>query len=943
MHKQVMMTEVNEYTLDNGLTVWLNEDHSQPKVFGAVVVKAGSKDSPNTGIAHYFEHMMFKGTDKIGTVDYENERRYLDMIARKYDELSATADEALRRSIQQEINSLSVQAAQYVIPSEFDKLITKYGGSKLNAGTSYDYTVYHNLFTPQYMAHWAEINSERLLNPVFRMFQNELETVYEEKNRQDDMMLNQAIERIMHIFFHPHPYAWPIIGSAWNLKNPRLSEMQKFFRKYYVASNMGLILSGDFDTASTLPVLERTFSRIPKGVVKPLPHTEIPPLRGREKAIIKIPVPLMKAVAIGFRGVPSNHPDRAALDIATGILNNSNGTGYLDKLMVERRVTGAMVGGESFNEAGFIGIVVVPRLVLQSCRTAERLIWKQVERLKNGDFTDEIFNSLKRERLRTHLSNLEDVDSKSQILVHLFAQGKKWTDYLDEMERIDMLTKNDIVRIAKKYFGDNYLFVKKKTGQYRKENLPRPDFAPILPKHTDAASAYARQLEDIPVPEVNIRFLDFENDVRTRMLTRMLTLYTTPNRMNQIFTLKLSYGIGLLQEPRLKFLAAYLPLLGTESQSFEDFRTRLQALGSTLEEDVDKHSFTLKISGFDNAFVETLTIVKDFLHHVKADNRKLKTLVDDARVMEKTFFQSNSEVAEALFEYVQFGKLSQYMTKLSLREVKWLRGRELVELFHRVQRTECTLHYCGTLDEDEAVRHIRAFLPLDEICEASTSPFYREFVKYDRPLVFFYDMPDVFQNIIYAYMSCEPLDTLRKRHEAELFSRYFGEGMSSLMFQEIREFRSLAYYTSGAYRMPPFCHAGMPARFVTYLSTQCDKTTDALEVLNMLIQDMPERPERIAEVIQTAVNQTNNDYPSFRDLSARIAMHKRNGHAEDPNRQLLEDIKTMTMSDIVRFYRANVRGRTLVYVVVGNSRLMDMQRLATFGDIVRMKKSDFYR
>ncbi|MDR1332153.1 MAG: insulinase family protein [Tannerella sp.] len=937
-----MAAEIHEYTLDNGLTVWLNEDHSQPKVFGAVVVKAGSKDSPNTGIAHYFEHMMFKGTDRIGTVDYEAEREYLNRIALKYDELARTQDAELRRSIQREINELSVQAADYVIPNEFDKLITKYGGSKLNAGTSYDYTVYHNIFTPQYMAHWAEINSERLLNPVFRMFQNELETVYEEKNRRDDMMLNQAIEKVMSIFFHPHPYAYPVIGSAENLKNPRLSEMRKFFREYYVASNMGLILSGDFSAASVLPVLEHTFSRIPKGVVTPRPATEIPPLRGRERAVIKIPVPLMKAIALGFRGVPASHHDQAALSIAIGILNNANGTGYLDRLMVERRVMGAMIGCETFNEAGFIGIIAVPRLVLQSCRAAEKLIWKQVERLKNGDFTDEIFNSLKRERLRTHLTDLEDIDSKSLILVRLFSQEKKWADYLDEMERIDALTKNDVVRAANKYFGDNYLYVKKKTGQYRKENLPKPDFAPILPRHADATSAYAGLLEEIPVPEVKIRFLDFERDVSMRMLTPRVTLYTTPNRVNRIFTLNLSYGIGLLQEPRLKFLTAYLPLLGTDGQSFEVFRTRLQSLGSTLDEEADRHSFTLKISGFDSAFVETLKIVADFMRRVKADSRRMKTLVDDARVMEKTFFQSSNEVAEALFEYVQFGKLSQYMTKPSLMEVKWLRGGELTDLFRRVQRVECVVHYCGTLDGDEVARHVSAFLPLDEVSEASTSPLYRGFVKYDRPLVFFYDMPDVFQNIIYAYMSCEPLDTLRKRHEAELFSRYFGEGMSSLMFQEIREFRSLAYYTSGAYRMPPFCQAGMPTRFVTYLSTQCDKTTDALEVLNRLVQDMPERPERIGEVIQTAVNQTNNDYPSFRNVSARIAAHRRSGYAEDPNRLLLADLGTMGMEDIVRFYRSNVRGRALAYVVVGNSRRMDMQRLASFGDIVKMKKSDFY-
>ena len=934
--------EIIECTLDNGLTVWLNEDHSQPKVFGAIVVKAGSKDSPNTGIAHYFEHIMFKGTDNIGTVDYESERKYLNKIALKYDELAKTNDSVLRQTLQREINELSVQAANYVIPNEFDKLITKYGGSKLNAGTSYDYTVYHNIFTPQYMAHWAEINSERLLNPVFRLFQSELETVYEEKNKRDDMMLNQAIEKVMHLFFRPHPYAYPIIGSTENLKNPRLSEMERFFKEYYVASNMGLIMSGDFDIESTLPILERTFSRIPKGVVKPRPVTEIPPLRGREKAIIRIPIPLMKAVALGFRGVPSNHSDRAALDIAVGILNNSNGTGYLDKLMVERKVMGAMMGYESFNEAGFIGIIVVPKLVSQSCRTAEKLIWKQVERLKNGDFTDEIFNSLKREQLRTHLTNLEDIDSKSQILVRLFSQGRKWSDYLDEQERLDALTKDDVVKIANKYFGDNYLFVKKKTGQYKKDLLFKPDFAPILPKHTDATSAYARRLEEISVHDVKIHFLDFENDAQVCQLSPKVTLYTTQNHVNQIFTLKISDGVGLLHDPRLKFLTAYLSLLGTENQTFEEFRTRLQSLGSTLEEDVDKDSFTLKISGFDNSFVETLTIVAGFLREVKADEKRLKTLVDDAKVMKKTFFQSNNEVADALFEYVQFGKQSQYLTKLSLSEVKWLKGSELIELFQRVQCVECTLHYCGTLDETTVARNIQAYLPLENVTETSTSPVYREFVKYDKPLVFFYDMPDVFQNIIYAYMSCEPLNTLRKRHEAELFSKYFGEGMSSLMFQEIREFRSLAYYTSGAYRMPPFCRADMPTRFVTYLSTQCDKTTDALEVLNMLIQTMPERPERINEVIQTVINQTNNNYPSFRDLSTRIAAHKRNGYAEDPNRLLLNDIQTMNMNDITHFYRSNVQGRTLVYVVVGNSKLLDMQKLASFGDIVRMKKSDFY-
>ena len=943
LSKAQVSTEVKEYILDNGLTVWLNEDHSQPKVFGAVVVKAGSKDTPNTGIAHYFEHMMFKGTDKIGTVDYVAEKVFLDAIALKYDELAKTKDPVERNNLQREINELSVKAADYVIPNEFDKLITKYGGTKLNAGTSYDYTVYHNIFSPQYIEQWAEINSERLLNPVFRMFQSELETVYEEKNRMNDMMLNQAIEHLMEIYFQPHPYAYPIIGSTENLKNPRLSEMRKFFEEYYVASNMGLILSGDFETTRILPILERTFSRLPKGTLKSHSTIDLAPIQGRKKVKIKVPIPLLKAVAIGFRGLPANHPDQPALDIAVGILNNSNGTGYLDQLMVNRKVMGAMAGKESFNDAGFVGVVVVPRLVSQSYRSAEKIIWHAINRLKKGDFSDEVFNSLKQEQLRQHLTNLEDIDSRSLVMVRLFSQEKTWADYREDLKRAEALTKEDVVKVANKYLGDNYLYIKKKTGHYPKDNLSKPNFAPIIPKHADATSDYAFKLEELPVQEVKPRFIDFENDAKTQALTPRATLYVTPNKVNNIFTLKLSYRIGLLDEPKLKYLATYIALLGTREMSFESFHTRLQTLGSTLDFDVDKETFIIKITGFDNAFNETLNVVDHFLSDVQADDNKLKTLVDDAKVTEKAFFKSNNEVAQALFEYVQYGNLSQYLNKLSLKEVKKLKGKELVDLFQQVQEVECAFHYCGTLTIDEVSEQIKQYLTLDKIQKESNTPVYREFVTYDKPLVFFYDMPDVFQNIIYAYMTSDPMESQRKRHEANLFSKYFGEGMSSLMFQEIREFRSFAYYTSGAYRLPPYNQSDKLTRFVAFLSTQSDKTTDALEVLNTLIHDMPKRPEKIADVIQTCINQTNNEYPAFREISSKIAAYQKEGYTEDPNHALLRDIEQMNIEDISRFHESHVKDRNLVYVVVGNSRAIDMKKLATFGDIIRVKKTDFYR
>lgn len=935
--------EVKEYKLKNGLTVWLNEDHSQPKVFGAVVVKAGAKDCPDTGIAHYFEHMMFKGTDKIGTVDYDAEKTLLDSIALKYDELAATEDEAVRSQIQKEINELSIRSSDYVIPNEFNRLISKYGGSGLNAATSYDATIYFNTFSPQYMFQWAEINSERLLNPVFRLFQSELETVYEEKNMYGDFIGGPVMDRLLARYFAPHPYAYPIIGSTKNLKNPRLTEMRKFFEEYYVASNMGLILSGDFDTEAVLPVLEKTFSRIRPGEAPKHDIVPLPPFKGKEKMKIKFPVPLVKAMGMGFRGVPANHEDQVALAVAVNMLNNANGTGFLDKLMVDRKIMASMAMNESMNEAGILAVAVIPKLMFQTYGGAEKLVWKEINRVKEGDFSDEIFNSLKQEQRRQYASNLENIDSRARIMMSLYSQGKSWEDYLQEVSGIDALTKEDVVRVARKYFSENYLCVTKTTGKYPKDNLTKPDFSPIVPKNSEASSEYAKQLEQLPVQEVKPRFIDFQKDVETVSLTPLATLYATANPVTDIFTLNLVYQVGTLEQPKLMHLANYLQFLGTDSLSFHEFRTRLQVLGSTISFDATDKQFFMRITGFDKHFKETVQLAGDFIRHVKADDKQIRQVINDAKVTEKAFFESSDNIANALLEKVKYGEQSRFLTKLSLSEVKKLKGKELLDAFVQVRQTECDLLYCGTLPVGQVREEIEASLPLKEITVAVNAPYHRDAKKYDKPTVYFMDMPTALQSIVYGYAKGEVTDDAWSRHAARLFSVYFGGDMSSLMFQEIREFRSLAYRVSGRYILPPHKLEGKAGEFVTMLSTQSDKTLDALGIMNSLIHEMPEKEERISTVKQSIVNQVNNDFPSFREVPEKVAGFRRNGFDCDPSEALLSGISDMDMKDIIRFYRHNVRLKPVVYVIVGNSRRIDMKQLETYGNVIRLRKKDIYK
>ena len=220
---QIDPLKVETYKLDNGLTVYLNADHTMPMIHGMVLVKGGGKRDPKdaTGIAHYFEHIMFKGTNQLGTINYGGEKPYLDSISILYDDLGKTKDEKKRIEIQQEINRISIKAADYAIPNEFNKILSEMGGKGVNASTGYEYINYYNSFPSNQIEKWLEVYSHRFIQPVFRLFQSELETVYEEKNMYADDALNTFFEKFMEKFYKNSPYGQQtILGSSEHLKTP---------------------------------------------------------------------------------------------------------------------------------------------------------------------------------------------------------------------------------------------------------------------------------------------------------------------------------------------------------------------------------------------------------------------------------------------------------------------------------------------------------------------------------------------------------------------------------------------------------------------------------------------------------------------------------------------------------------------------------------------------
>lgn len=943
---------VKDLRLSNGMTVWLNEDHSQPKIYGAVVVRAGGKDCPDTGIAHYFEHIMFKGTDRIGTVNYEAERPWLDSISTQYDLLSHTTDEAQRMQIQQHINALSLKAGEYAIPNEFNRLISKYGGTGLNAGTSADMTMYYNTFLPQYIEQWCWLNSERLIRPVFRGFQSELETVYEEKNRAADG-LHAAYDAVMRSVFKDQPYAFPVLGSTENLKNPRLSDMEAFFKKYYVAPNMCLILSGDLHADSLKPLLEQTFGRIPTGIVPERQLSPIPPFQKGEQADIRLPIPIIKAEALVFSAPTTFEKGAIALQLANRLLYDEK-AGFLDSLTNEHRVMMAGAMHTSMNDAGATALFIIPKIPFGSMKKAETLCMSQLDRLMQGDFTDEQLETQRRNLLMEMEQSLETIEERAELMTDVFSQGHSWQEYLNLIESLRHVTKDEVVAAARKYYGAEHLTLRKKYGTEKKETLLQPGYEPVQPKNTGAKSEFALLLDSLPVADLPIRTVDFDNDVQRTPLSDHVTLYSVKNPINDIFTFSLRYHNGTIATPQLTQLAEYLGAVGTDSLKKQQMESAWQRLGVTMTCSTDDEYFAFTLTGRDDRLEPALRLLAHFLSHADADEKALKELKQEAKVTDKAFGKQKDDVLLPMIRYACLGEQSEYLHQLSLAEVKALTCDDLLTQLRDVLQYDCDLVYVGRRPVLSVAMLSQQILPLQQ-CQKPRHETHRV-LRPVSPLsgeseaaIYFYHVPKSRQNFVCSYEQLPALTDSIERTAAELWARYMGGGMSSLLFQHVREFRSLAYSTQGVLFEPNYArHADDPAAFVTITGTQADKTMQVFDAIDSLLtQPLPladgKSSENLDAARQEMLSRIQSGFPSFREIGYTVAHRTMQGYATDPNRQKADLLPHISQSDVDRYHREHIQPNRRIWLVIGDRKLTDMQALQRYGQVIELKKEDIYK
>jgi predicted Zn-dependent peptidase len=932
------------FKLPNELSVFIWEDEKAPDVYGMVSVNVGAKEDPEnyTGLAHYLEHVLFKGTDQIGTLDWEKEKPLYEKIIAKYDELAQTVDPVKRASIAKEINQLTIESAKYNLSNDFSNLTQGMGGYGLNAGTNYDYTIYFNSFPPGEIYKWLKLNSDRLIHPVFRSFQPELETVYEEFNRGQDNQSQRESEFILSTIFPGHPYARSIIGLPEHLKNPQLSQLIKFYEDWYVAGNMALILAGNIKTAEILPVIRETFGRLEN---RPTPERKQYPeqaLKGRKEVSTKLSS--YPQIILAYPGITTADEDDIALDICTSILSNANRTGLIDKLILDGDLMSGSANSQSLKERGSILVSAVPfydtnQRRFESLGSTEKILLKEIKKLQTGQFEDWLVESIKREMIRTYDLNMEYPENVASLISDVFISGKDLSELLNYKEIVASITTEKIKEIAKKYFGSDYYALHLNEGKPGKGiELEKPKYDPIPPVR-GAETEYAKEFRFLPTKYATDAYAKMD-EVVSKPINDHSKLYYTQNKENDIFTLTLKFGIGIEKMPKLELAVSLMNNAGIMGQmSAQEVKQSFSDLGANCRYGVSDSYLTVRVEGFEANLEATCNLLTRQILLPKLDEKQMNSLKGSyyqSRKIEKT---RNEILSDALQEYLFYKDKSGYIDRLPLTEITELTVSNLTGEFQRATDYEAEIHYTGSLPIEAVYDVLSKNLPLKQGEKASTSPEIKDRESYTENTVLFLPNNDAKQSTIYFFVEGDAYPKEKDPYK-NAFNQYFGGSFSGLVSQEIREYRSMAYTSGGWYYSPEI--ENKKSCFVGSIGTQADKTLEAIEVFMDLLTNMPQYPDRLVNIKNYLKETATVERSHIRSASQVYRSWDLRGYTKSPAETNKDVIENLTFEDIVQFYNDNIKGRPVVIGIVGNPKMIDEKALGKYGKVIKLNTSKVF-
>ena len=934
------MMQTRIYTLENGLKVYLSVNNEKPRIQTYIAVRTGSKNDPaeTTGLAHYLEHLMFKGTKQFGTNNAEAEAPLLAEIELRYEAYRRLTDPEARRQAYHEIDSVSQLAAKYFIPNEYDKLMAAIGAEGTNAYTSNDVTCYTEDIPSNEIENWAKIQSDRFQNMVIRGFHTELEAVYEEYNIGLSSDMRKLYATTCKMLYPNHPYGLQTtIGTQEHLKNPSITNIKNYFSKWYRPNNVAICMAGDLDPDKTIAIIEKYFgSWTPGADVKQPTFAPLPPLTApKDTTIVGQEA---EQIWVAWRAKQANSLQADTLQLMENVLSNGRAGLFDLDLNQTMKVQRAAGGSELLHDHGGFFLMGTPKQG-QTLEEVRGLMLAEIDKLKKGDFPDNLLPSIINNMKRSHYSLLESNRGRAGMFVGAFIDEVDWKQEVESIDRISKITKQELVAFANQFFTDGYVSIFKKQGiDSLQKKIDKPVITPIQ-ANRDQKSAFVQAIQDAKVEPILPHFVDLKKDLAILKTKKDLPLYYVKNKENGLFNLVFYYDFGQCADNRYDIAADYIKYLGTDKMTAADFRQKFYELACDWSVNVGSENITVSLSGLHENMPQALALLEDLLQHAKADREAYDQMVelilkgrDDAKKSQGTCFSY-------LYAYAIAGERNSYRDVMSEQALKEADPQLFTNLLKGLANYAHQVIYYGPMEEKEIARLIDlTHVSAKQLAAVPENKPYLEIPATDNEvLIAPYDAKNIYMRM---YHNEGRMWNPEEAAIQEVFNEYFGGGMNGIVFQEMREARGLAYNAYAYYYHPS--RKDRKEFVMTHIITQNDKMADCITHFNEILNEMPVSETAFQIAKEAVVKRLASARTTKMGIFYAYLNALRMGLDTSLNELIYQHLDKVRLQDIVDFEKQMMANKAYRYIILGDEKNLDMKALEKIGPVKRLTTEEVF-
>lgn len=923
------------YTLPNGLKVYLAQNTDEPRIQTYIPVRTGSNNDPadNTGLAHYLEHMVFKGTSKVGTQDWNKEKVLIQQISDLYEQHKAETDPEKKKALYKRIDEVSQEASKYSVANEYDKLISSLGAKGTNAHTNLNETVYKNNIPANELEKWMIVEKERFSELVLRLFHTELEAVYEEFNRSQDNDGRLVNFELMSALFPLTPNGTQTtIGKSEHLKNPSMVAIHNYFNMYYVPNNMAVVLVGDLDFDKTIKMVDKYFGTFQ---YKELPMKKMlteQPMTSVVERVVKSPTAERLTMAWRTSGVGTK--EALLADMTAEILSNAGDVGLVDINLNQKQLAlNSEAYSTTFNNYGYFGMTLTAKEG-QTLEQGRDLLLTQVDKIKKGEFDEWMIQAIINNRKLDIMKTYESADGLATTFYRSFTSFRSWEETLNEVNELSKITKADVVKFANDFFKDNYVIIYKRKGTNDKlVRVSNPGITPIQ-LNRDAQSEFYKDFAKLTSSDLAPVFVDFKKEIQTKKV-KNTNISFIKNTTNSIASLNYIFKMGTDNNKRLSLAAGLLDFLGTDKMSAEQIKKEFYKIGVSYSANIGNDMTYITLSGLENNLPKGIELLDNFIKNVKPDQEVYATQVATILNNRANAKKRKENIMAALTSYAKYGKDSRFRDIISEKELNEIKASELTAIVKDINNYEHEVFFYGT-NLDPIVKALEKYHNLNASKPVPAAKIYAEPATSNKIYFANYDMVQAEMARVAKGEKYNP----KIAGTVNVFNSYFGSGLSSIVFQEIRESKSLAYSARAFYGMAN--DKNLDDYMQVSIGTQANKLPQAVEALSALLNEMPKIDKQFNNAKESGLKQI----ASSRIIKSNIFFNQLNlkklGFDYDIRKDIYRDIQNLTLDSTNDFFNKEVKTKQYNTAIIGKKESLDFEALKKLGTIEEVSLDEIF-